>query len=192
MLCSLPVGAFERIGFARVRRFADLISILAVGVALASIVLKGWKRRVLLVGGAVIVSILTNSLRVAVIGALAYYRLSGDLHGPYHILQGLVVAQVGFVALFFGTWVLSRGERAAPSGTPFTFTPVSLPRHREVVLSRRVPLFLTAGILLLAGSYIHFYHSLPVPLRTEFRWFPREMGAWRGSEHRRARVRTAL
>ncbi|MFN3682272.1 MAG: exosortase C-terminal domain/associated protein EpsI, partial [Nitrospira sp.] len=95
-----------------------LIAVLATSIPLATIVLHSVGKRVGLVVFAVTVSALANSLRVALIGVLAYYGLSGDLHGPYHTLHGLFVSMIGYVVIFGGLWVLSRGQQPAPRGAP--------------------------------------------------------------------------
>lgn len=84
-----------------------LISIIAIGIPMASLFLDTWGKRIALVVLGVVVAVLSNSVRVALIGLLAYYGFEGPLHGPLHILQGLFVSIVGYAALFGGLWILS-------------------------------------------------------------------------------------
>ncbi|MCP9439387.1 MAG: exosortase W, partial [Nitrospira sp.] len=95
-----------------------LIAVLATSIPLATLVLENVWKRLGLVVFAVTVSALANSVRVALIGVLAYYDLSGDLHGPYHTLHGLFVSMIGYVVIFVGLWVLSRGQRPVPRVAP--------------------------------------------------------------------------
>ncbi|MDR4477952.1 MAG: exosortase W [Nitrospira sp.] len=90
-----------------------LIAVLAIGLPLASLTLEAWWSRITLVLSSVVIAIVANWVRVAVMGI--YAQAGGkDLHGPYHILQGLFVDWVAFVFLFVGAWLLGRMEHDAP------------------------------------------------------------------------------
>ena len=97
-----------------------LVAILALGVPLGYLYLPTIWRRVLLVTFAIVVAALSNSLRVALIGVLAYFDIGSPLHGPFHVLHGLFVSGIGYVVLFLGLrWlrgpaVESRTSPAAP------------------------------------------------------------------------------
>jgi EpsI family protein len=91
-----------------------LIAVLAIGLPLASLTLQAWWSRITLVLSSVLIAIVANWVRVAVMGV--YAQAGGkDLHGPYHILQGLFVDWVAFGFLFLGAWLLGRMEHAAPT-----------------------------------------------------------------------------
>ena len=93
-----------------------LIAVLAIGLPLASLTLRAWWSRITLVVSSVMVAIMANWIRLTVMGV--YAQAGGkDLHGPYHILQGLFVDWVAFAFLFAGVWLLSRLENAAPTPT---------------------------------------------------------------------------
>jgi EpsI family protein len=159
-----------------------LIAVAALGVPLAYIALKSWPRRVVLVSGGLLIAILANGLRVALIGTLSYYNMAGDMHGPYHVLQAMFVSVIGFIALFAGAWVLSEGSSSAPisATAPSAFypPPQAIPRSHRI----KYPLFLTVGILFLLGGYINFYHPASTPLKIDIESFPYEIGRWRGVE----------
>ncbi|CAE6758852.1 exosortase W [Nitrospira defluvii] len=90
-----------------------LIAVLAIGLPLASLTLEAWWSRITLVLSSVVIAIVANWVRVAVMGI--YAQAGGkDLHGPYHILQGLFVDWVAFGFLFVGAWLLGKVEYAAP------------------------------------------------------------------------------
>lgn len=87
-----------------------LIAVLAIGLPLAYLTLKAWWSRITLVLSSVMIAIVANWVRLTVMGL--YAQAGGkDLHGPYHILQGLFVDWVAFGFLFLGAWGLSRMER---------------------------------------------------------------------------------
>lgn len=158
-----------------------LIAVIAVAIPMAALFLKGWSKRLFLIFFAVIVSILANSLRVALIGFLSYYDLSGDIHGPYHILQGLFVSVIGYGAIFVGLWVLSKGHSVAPSfagGLGIDHPVESLKKKRKI---QHLGIFLSV-LLLLAGSYLHFYQPSPVVLEIDLDNFPSEIGEWKGKK----------
>ena len=157
-----------------------LIAVIAIGIPQAYLFLKGWTRRVLLVGFAVAVAVLSNGLRVALIGFLSYHGLGGDIHGPYHVLQGLFVSVVGYAALFGGLWVLTRTSSADPlnkSREPYTVSG-SIARNGKV---QWIGWSLTLLFLLL-GSYALFHQPRAIPLRAEIVNFPMEIGEWQGKE----------
>ena len=99
-----------------------LVAVLALALPMALLKLEqGW-RRVVLIGSSLIVAALANSLRVALIGTLAYYEVGSPLHGPFHVLHGLFVAGIGFVVIFVGLRLL---EGTAPQAAPAAVANVS-------------------------------------------------------------------
>jgi exosortase len=97
-----------------------LISIIAIGIPLAYFTQRGWLRKVALVIIAVITGILTNVVRVTLVIIWAYYGAK-DIHGPFHMFQGLFVSMVGFLFLFVWAWILpkipfSKAERLRKRG----------------------------------------------------------------------------
>lgn len=91
-----------------------LIAVLAIGLPLAYLTLQAWWSRITLVVSSVMIAIVANWIRVTIMGV---YAQSGgkDLHGPYHILQGLFVDWVAFAFLFVGAWLLGRLEKPVPT-----------------------------------------------------------------------------
>lgn len=89
-----------------------LMAVVAIGIPLAYFSQRTWLRGVGLVGFAVAVAILANALRVALIGVWVYYG-GRIVHGPFHVLQGLFAAWIGFVALFAGAWFLHKGPKGS-------------------------------------------------------------------------------
>jgi EpsI family protein len=113
---------------------------------------------------------------VTVIGV--YAQLGGkELHGPYHILQGLFVDWVALAFLFGGAWLLGRLEKAAPA--------TCLPREQRsssgcivhgAVWNRAWWL----GSITLAAAVI-FLYSLDrgtTNLKKDLATFPAVLGEW--------------
>jgi EpsI family protein len=155
-----------------------LIAVLAIGIPLAAIVLRGWKRRVLLVVFSLTVAALSNSLRVALIGVLAYNEISGVLHGPFHVLQGLFVSVVGYGAIFAGLWMLSQPAPAARQlGESADAAEIG---PREPAARSRYAVIVFSVVLVVVGGYVHFSRPTPIPLKADFSEFPRDIGRWTG------------
>jgi EpsI family protein len=164
-----------------------LVSIIAIGIPLAYMTQKGWTRRIGLVSFAVIIAILANGLRVALIGVWAYNG-DVDIHGPRHVLYGTFVSWVGFIALFAGAWFLSSGrEGEARRAVPQTTAHEQIGRepilHRERMSQdgRMMRSSLSAIVLLCAvGGYYYFHGVTPFPLQTDLHTFPSVIGEWQG------------
>ena len=153
-----------------------LIGVLAIGLPLASLTLQAWWSRITLVVSSVMIAVVANWIRVTVMGV---YAQSGgkELHGPYHILQGLFVDWVAFAFLFVGAWLLGRVEKPAP-------TPASLREQRSfsesighgAAWNRAWRL----GSITLAAAAIFLYsidHGATA-LKKDLATFPAVLGEW--------------
>ena len=155
-----------------------LIAVIAISIPFAYIFLMGWPRRILLILIAIIIAILANSLRVTLIGILSYLNIGSPVHGPFHILQGLFVSFVGYVALIGTTWALS--ER--PKKQHGTDANRDLSGNMRNPINRKPNVLVLAVVIFLAaGSYINFHKFSPVSLINSFDLFPRNIGDWTGS-----------
>jgi len=137
----------------------NLIAIVAIAIPLAYIFLRSWQRRIILVCSGIIISILANSFRVALIGIFAYFKIGEVLHGPYHILQALSVSMIGFIALFIGVWVLSRGDSGKSPAVRSAAPEPSLQSYQSFFKGERIKhlFFLMTIILILIGVYFRYY-----------------------------------
>ncbi len=154
-----------------------LVAVSAIGIPLAYVALKSWPRRILLVVGALAIAVLANSLRVATIGVLAYYNVTRALHGPMHILHGMLVSFIGYIALFAGVWLLSEkkgnGAKTGARERP------ALPATRTGGKTDRYPIFITALALLFFGIFLNYFPPSPVSPKLDLRQFPDRIGEWR-------------
>lgn len=158
-----------------------LISIVAIGVPLAYLTQRTWSRKVGLVALAVVIAVVANAVRVAFIGAWAYYYDPSHIHGPFHVFQGFLVSQVGFAALFVGAWVLSRGagrSKRAQAGPS--------PRAYPAAAGRKGPGWKAwAAAFLILGAfaaYVHARSDEPVPLAKNLASLPTTLGEWKGED----------
>jgi EpsI family protein len=156
-----------------------LVSILAIGLPLASLALHTWRARVTLILAGLGISIVGNWARIALIGTIGY--LSGwgpQVHGPLHILQGMLVYWIGFGALFTGAWILAKAERRAmkPSYRPPMdhLPPVIQPAWQRW---RRI-WWVALATLTAAVVYLHGYDRGPVAAKQSLISFPTSFGEW--------------
>ena len=152
-----------------------LVAVVALGLPLGYLSLPGIWRRIVLVGGAVVIAALSNGLRVALIAILAYLEIGSPLHGPMHVLHGLFVAVVGYAALFAGLRILSKSiSGAAPSavtsGTDSRFAAEWVPRAACV------------AAFLWAAGFVPVNRTVSAQVLTErLDSFPGHLGGWTAS-----------
>jgi exosortase len=80
-----------------------LIAVLCIGIPVTHLYIRSWPRRMVIVGLAVLIALLSNGLRVAIVALLAFHDIrgaNGDIHGPFALLRSLLISGVGYVALF--------------------------------------------------------------------------------------------
>ena len=151
-----------------------LVAVVALGLPLSYLFLKGIWRRLALLLFAVLVAALSNGLRVALIGALLHLDIGSPLHGPFHVLHGLFVAGIGYVALFAGLRVLATDEPGAATDKP---------RPPSASFAGRGPVSTAAAAALVAlfvGVGLNAFWRTPraVSLDGELRAFPITLGPW--------------
>ena len=151
-----------------------LVAVLALGLPAGYLYLRSPWRRVLLLGVALTVAALSNSLRVALICVLVYLDIGSPLHGPAHVLHGLFVAGVGHTVILAGLWYLGRGENARPVPPPSDAPPLRM-RLAEVRSSGLIGLVL---LFLAVGAYPHLHRPTPIPLQTSALALPPTLGEW--------------
>jgi EpsI family protein len=159
-----------------------LVAVLALGLPLSYVYLRGFWRRAVLIVSAVTIAALSNGLRVALIGVLAHFEIGSPLHGPFHVLHGLFVSGIGFVVLFAGLrWLeqprpdadLDRARGGGPAkATPTSGFSVRLPRAEALAC---LLVFIGFGSGVLAGE------PRPVPLTAGLDSFPSTLGTWQAS-----------
>jgi len=137
-----------------------LTSIIAVGMPLAYLSIKRVALQIGLVLSSVIIAILANGVRVALAGVMV--SLGHSIHGPSHLLEGVVIAWIGFIALFLGAWFLARIESTQPLHAPTIPLPEAPIGTKGLLdtdrfnrgLALMVVLFVLMGWILFVGSPI--------------------------------------
>src|SRR5205814_5365466 len=157
----------------------QLIALTAMVLPAAYLWLDTNARRVALLLLAVVISYLGNGFRIALVGWLAVKGLGdGDLHASYHLLQGLGVSALGYLAIGGCFSLLSTSKRAGPQrpddGAPTSAAAVSAPLPQ-----RRVWLDLAVLCVLLGpGAFRVSAMPLEVHLRQDLRSLESQIGDW--------------
>jgi len=156
-----------------------VVAILAVSIPQAYLMLSGIGLRVAVTIFAVVVALLTNGVRVAVIGVVAYGGLSGaDIHGPGHLLQGMSVAVVGFAAVFSTIYFIAgRTRRGGRAGRPDATARNDASPVANQHLAPGLVLVVCTAFIGVAGLQA-FYRAEPVGLLAPVSTFPSSLGAW--------------
>jgi exosortase D (VPLPA-CTERM-specific) len=163
-----------------------LMSIMAIGIPLAYFTQRTWSKKIGLIGFAVLIAILANGLRVALIGVWTYYHSAeGDVHGPFHVLQGVLVSWIGFIALFAGAWLLGRHQATKEiprlsHDNQFSTRAIPLATNRLSGLIR--PWVVAATLLIFTGSGYYLGRTIPVPLQRDLSTLPTTIGSWSGED----------
>ncbi len=152
------------------------IVVLAIGLPLAYVTLQAWWSRITLVASSVMIAIVANWIRVTIIGV---YAQSGgkELHGPYHILQGLFVDWVAIAFLLVGAWILGRLEKSVPASS----VPRDLRSSGGFIFSGAAwnrAWWLGAITLATATIFLYSLDLRTTELKKDFATFPAAIGDW--------------
>jgi EpsI family protein len=162
---------------------SSTIAILAIGIPLAFMTQKRIWCKVVLLLSVPVFGLVANWMRLVSMGLWGYYY--GDIsQEPFHSIQGLFFAQIGFVLLFITTWILSKVPATPPKGhRPKTSEILPEKGKVEHQSSRWNKSWLAALMTLLSfAGYLFFYDPKPVPPNLEFAEFPLTVGTWSGNE----------
>lgn len=162
-----------------------LSSVAAIGLPLVYLTQTNWRRAAVVLTSGVLITIVANSLRVALAGIMGQNFGIDLLHGPSHVFQGWFVAWIGWIGIFLVNWFVGR----QPSPSPFRlFESWKRNPPPAIVLPGRRPAF--SGTLALVflfltglGVYSNFFASpRPVILKNPLSSFPGQIGLWRGND----------
>ena len=159
-----------------------LVSIIAIGIPLAWLTQRSWAKRVGLVVFAILIAVLANGLRVALIGVWAFY--GGEVvHGPMHVFQGMFVAWIGFIALFASAWFLAgkeEGDRVKamkPAALAMSLLDrLSSGRNWKAACATAV------ALLAVTGGLYFFYKTSPASLAAPLSSLPSTLGGWTATD----------
>lgn len=155
-----------------------LVSIIAIAVPIVALTRWEWWRKMLLLFVTLMIGIFINPLRIALIGIWSYSGGKG-IHGPFHILSGILISIIGFIVLLAGVFILGKNphkkdmESTKKKEINRNYTPFNIKRFNLAWLTSIL-------VFLVAGSYVHFYDPKPVTLKTHLNQIPLTIGGWKG------------
>jgi EpsI family protein len=156
-----------------------LIAVVAVGVPLAYLHFEQPVKRVALVTVAVATAVVANPVRVALIAILLYKGLTEQTHGPWHVLQGLFVSAVGFVALFVAAWVIGKlPPHAHSASVAATESPADALEEVAPVGRAGMTAAVACGLLIAVGLLRPLAWPPPAPLPVPLASLPSAVGGW--------------
>jgi EpsI family protein len=155
----------------------NLVAVLCLGVPLTHFYVKGWWRRGFILFTAVLIALLSNGVRVAVVSFFAYYDIrgaDGDIHGPFALLRTLLISGIGFVALF---WLVSKFADGPEAPVDRARAPVAADATHWTV---HCASWVLAVVFLIGAVGFERLHAVsPVPLSAHLVGFPNEIAGWR-------------
>jgi EpsI family protein len=153
----------------------QLVAIVAMTLPAGVLWLNTLSRRFALVVIAIFTAYVSNGLRIAIIGVLAYNHVNGvTARGPLHLLQGLVVSALGYAFIAGCLSLLARSERNKVVARPESSgDPVSW-RAQRFGLVHAFALF----CLLIAGGYATLFRPIDLPLPQQLGGIPTVIGDW--------------
>jgi EpsI family protein len=154
-----------------------LVAILALGVPLSYLYLHAMWRRALLIAVAILIAALSNSLRVGLIGILAYFDIGSPLHGPFHVLHGLFVSSIGYVVLLVGSRVLA-DRRPTEASQPPAAADGARPHSQSAPLRHLLPGLAMAAAFVLFGALFVEPTTAPVSPARPLAALPDRLGEW--------------
>ena len=150
-----------------------LISVLCIGIPLTILFIRGWTKRTAIVAAAVVIALLSNGLRVAIVALFAYYEVrgpNGDVHGPFALFRSLLISGIGYAVLFALVFRFAdKSPFPAVSDDATAPPPLKIP-----LLPVSVAFVLLAGCL----AFTALHRIDPIPLRAGLKVLPASMGEW--------------
>jgi exosortase D (VPLPA-CTERM-specific) len=129
------------------------------------------------------ITVLMNSLRIAVIGALVNTWGNSAAEGFLHFFEGWVIFMTCAAMLLATMWLLDRlgAKRTLPELLAFPPVPAVMPRSVERRLN---PVLFISAALLACGVGLHLVEGRQElkPERVSFRYFPLQIDEWVGRE----------
>ncbi len=158
-----------------------LIAIIAIGIPLCYLYVKGVVKRILIISSAVVIAILFNGIRVAMVGYFAYH--TGRVHGPGDLFRALIISAVGFFVLFVGIWIFGEsGDEIEDDSSSKVQTNPHDNRWNISQKKKFSPIVPAIILLFLAGAYVNFFQPSSVALSSRLENIPRVVGKWRGND----------
>ena len=157
-----------------------LIAVFCVGIPMTYLFVKSWPKRVFIVLAAIVIALLSNAIRVAVVSMFAYHGIrgaDGDIHGPFALFRSLLVSGIGFMAIF--GLVFRLAEKDGPVYS--LWSPEDGRRRMGVAAWTFRPVAAVLAIIMLGGAVAFglSHRVAAVPLTGDLRALPLEVAHWK-------------
>jgi len=161
-----------------------LFPLIVLGILMAYFFRSRWWKKILIVLSTIPITILTNSLRIALTGILSERFGSKAVEGFFHDFEGWLIFMVAFACLAAEMFILAKFFPESVEDKPISSPPIStntsiaatspfLVKQPQFILS---VLLLTLTLVLSQG--IEFREAIPI--NKKFDTFPMEVGKWQG------------
>ena len=156
-----------------------LIAVLCIGIPMTYLHVTKWWKRIVILFVSIVIAILSNGARVAMVSLFAYHGIrgpDGDVHGPFSLLRSMFVSGIGFVVLF---WLVSRFGDKPESASALTspHDPIS-PRPTAGGPAMK-PLLVAVTMLVVTVGLEAWRPAETVPAAINLSTFPGQIGGWR-------------
>jgi len=158
------------------------VSVLAIGVPLVYLTQRTWWRGAGVLLSGLLITLVSNWVRVALAGVMGYYYGSEMLHGPGHIFRGMLVAQVGWIELFLVNWLVCKIPSQVKHRLYENRQPSIELTHEYSVRSATTKSMTTLLMLIVAfGIYLNLF-AMPQPVTgmLHIDALPYTVGKWQG------------
>ncbi len=164
------------------------ISVTAVGLLLAYLTQKSWKRVFVVLVAGIVVTVLANGIRVALAGVMGQEYGASMLHGPGHIFRGWFVAQLGWILIFFVNWLVGRLPHPQTLHLYERWKGKVQQREKEGAAAGKTTHVASSAVVLLSilfcfAIYLNFFSQpAAVTLAGGFSGIPEKIGQWQGRD----------
>ncbi len=156
-----------------------IIALMAIAVPLAYWMQKTFLRRFIIIFSAFFIGIFANGLRVALIGALAFYKKDSSLHGPYDIFYVSFIFFFGLVLLMAISLLLKRIPAKSEYRNQISENHALSLHTRQ---TSHIALLFAAFLLFMTSGYLLFLKPRPVYLQMPIETFPKTVNKWTGQD----------
>lgn len=172
---------------------SHIVSLMAFAVVLAYFSQKILVKKVIIILAAIVLGLLANGVRIALIGVYSNYFPGSNVHGP----QGtLVVSSVFFIGLFMLVIFNYFLKKASFSKEPVVsslrqttwacsvnnFLSGEVGNKKKTAGKSFSPTILALSIFAVLVGLIYLYHPAPVHLKTSLKSFPAYIGGFTGKD----------
>jgi len=164
----------------------QIVTLLALAVPLAFMTQSTLVRKIILISSALIIGIVVNGMRVAMIGIYALYDEGASLHGPYETFAASVIFFFGFGVMILFSMVLNRTDKnrrtqednsPPPDKTQQQFES-SDPEQKSFSGKRLASYLFVIPVLALTLGLVHYYHPRYVELESPLTLIPSHMAGF--------------